>query len=317
MAHDGGGAAPWLQPPQFHYRLGISMRQHVRGGSRTVPRSSTPLAFWPRVVTSKLTQSQECKQGKRYSFVMRLLQICANVKSALVRQSKRAGECKRRRRLDNPFYFNILQGYSFLIRWHVQRNAGAELQERAAVSTTFSTEGRVYARRGNALPEEPQVRKNRGFPRFYFTVTTSRTTSHRSDGPRAAKEPDREHKDRADESENAVDGDSHQAERQRQQPDERIKHQSQQRERPAQDEQDDPQKESSHDNLVCGGHKAVGANGDRTAAGLYSILRESARKGSSTAYSLSRRRLAMEAGTSASSCMCESSISVWRTRPSA
>ena len=119
-----------------------------------------------------------------------------------------------------------------------------------AVSTTFSTEGRVYARRGNALPEEPQVRKNRGFPRFYFTVTTSRTTSHRSDGPRAAKEPDREHKDRADESENAVDGDSHQAERQRQQPDERIKHQSQQRERPAQDEQDEPEKESSHGNLV-------------------------------------------------------------------
>jgi len=163
------------------------------------------------------------------------------------------------------------------------------------------------------------VCKNRGFPRSYSAVTTSQPNSPRSDGPRAAKEAHREPKDRAHESENAVDGDSHQAERQRQQPDERIKHQSQQRERPAQDEQDDPQKESSHDNLVCGGHKAVGANanGDRTAAGLYSILRESARKGSSTAYSLSRRRLAMEAGTSASSCMCESSISVCRTRPSA
>ena len=32
MAHDGAGAAPWLQPPQFHYRLGVSRRQHARGG---------------------------------------------------------------------------------------------------------------------------------------------------------------------------------------------------------------------------------------------------------------------------------------------
>ena len=248
---------------------------------------------------------------------MRLLQICANVKSAVVPRNQRDGECKRRRSLDNSFYFNMLQGYNFLILRCIQQNARADLREPAAVSTTFSTEGRVSDLRGNELPEEPQLRKNRGFPRFYSAVTTSKPNSPRSDGPRAAKEADREHKDRADESENTVDGDSHKAERQRQQPDERIKHQSQQRERPAQHEKDDPQKESSHDNLVCGGHKAVGANGNRTAAGLYSILRESARKGSSTAYSLSRRRLAMDAGTSASSRMCESSISEWRTRPSA
>src|ERR1700694_4397665 len=187
---------------------------------------------------------------------MQLLQICANVKSALVRQSKRDGECERRRSLDNPFYFNILQGYSFLIIRYIRQNARANLRERAAVSTTFSTEDRVSDREGNAPPEEPQVRKNRGFPRFYSTVTTSKIKSNHSDGPRAAKEPDGEHKDRADESENAVDGDSHKAERQRQQPDERIKHQSQQRERPAQDEQDDPQNESSHGNLVCDGRKA-------------------------------------------------------------
>jgi len=52
-------------------------------------------------------------------------------------------------------------------------------------------------------------------------------------------------------------------------------------------------------------------------AGLYYILRDSARKGSSTAYSWSRNRLAMDAGTSASSRMWESSISECRTRPSA
>src|SRR5438874_12239520 len=37
----------------------------------------------------------------------------------------------------------------------------------------------------------------------------------------------------------------------------------------------------------------------------------------STEQSLSRRRLAIDAGTTASSRMCESSISEWRTRPSA
>ena len=248
---------------------------------------------------------------------MRLLQICANVKSALMPPGKRDGECKRRSGLNNSFYFNMLQGYSFLILRYIREKARTGLRERATVSTTFSTEDSVSDLKRNMLPEEPQVRKNRGFPRFYSTVTASKIKSNHSDGPRAAKEPDREHKDRADESENAVDGDSHKAERQRQQPNERIKHQSYQRERPAQDEQDDPQKESSHGNLVCVGRKAVGANAERTAAGLYSMLRESARKGSSTAYSLSRRRLAMDAGTSASSRMCESSISEWRTRPSA
>src|SRR3984893_7191875 len=262
MAHDGGGAAPWLQPPQFHYRLGVSMRQHVRGGSRRAPKSPNPWAFWPRVVTSQLTQSKEYKQGKRYSFVMRLLQICANVKSALMPPSQRDGECKRRRGLDNPLYFNMLQGYSFLILRYNRENARTSLREQATVSTTFSTEDRVSDLKRNMLPEEPQVRKNRGFPRFYSTVTASKIKSNHSDGPRAAKEPDREHKDRADESENAVDGDSHKAERQRQQPNERIKHHSYQRERPAQDEQDDPQKESSHGNLVCVGRKAVGANAE-------------------------------------------------------
>ena len=49
-------------------------------------------------------------------------------------------------------------------------------------------------------------------------------------------------------------------------------------------------------------------------SGCYETERE---KVSSTANSLRRRRLAMEAGTSASSRMCESSISEWRTRPSA
>lgn len=33
MANDGASAAPWHQPPQFHYRLGARRRQHAKGGS--------------------------------------------------------------------------------------------------------------------------------------------------------------------------------------------------------------------------------------------------------------------------------------------
>lgn len=165
------------------------MRQHVRGTSVTTPRSPNPQSFWPCVVTSKLTQSQEYNRGKRYSFVMWLLQICANVESALLRQSRRAGQCRRRRMLNNQFNFNMLQGYSFLILRYIQQNARADLRERATVSTTFSTEDRVLDLKENALSEGPQVRKNRGFPLFYFTVTTSKQnhTAQMARGPRRSR----------------------------------------------------------------------------------------------------------------------------------
>ncbi len=120
--------------------------------------------------------------------------------------------------------------------------------------------------------EEPQVGKNRGLAVLYSAVSRARSEPRRSDGPRTAKKADRQHDDGADETENSVDGDTHKAERQGQQPDEWIQHKSKQRERPAQDEQDDPQEESSHGNLVCGGSDAVSTNGDRSAAGPYSIL---------------------------------------------
>lgn len=164
--------------------------------------------------------------------------------------------------------------------------------------------------------EESQVSKNRGLAPLYSVVSRPRSEPRRSDGPWTPKEAYGEHEDGADETENSVDGDSHKAERQRQQPDDWIEYESQQRERPAQDEQDDPQEESSHGNLVRGGSNAVSTNGDRRTPSI--LYYERARgKVPSTAYSLSRRRLAMDAGTSASSRMCESSISEWRTRPSA
>src|SRR5260370_17733156 len=99
----------------------------------------------------------------------------------------------------------MLQGYSFLILPYIRQDAQTGLRERGAVSTTFSTEDSVSDLKRNMLPEEPQVRKNRGFPRFYSTVTTSKIKSNHSNGPRAPKQPDREHKDRANEPENTVD----------------------------------------------------------------------------------------------------------------
>src|SRR2546423_3408533 len=82
MAHDGGGADPWLRPPQFHYRLGVRMRQHVRGGSGSAPRSPNPLGFFFFVVTPWLTRSQKHQSRKLYFFLIRLPQNCANEKSA-------------------------------------------------------------------------------------------------------------------------------------------------------------------------------------------------------------------------------------------
>jgi len=50
-----------------------------------------------------------------------------------------------------------------------------------------------------------------------------------------------------------VNRNSYDAEGQRQQPNDWIQRESKQRNGPAQNEQNDPQEESSHGNLVCGG----------------------------------------------------------------
>jgi len=74
---------------------------------------------------------------------MRLLQICANVKSAPVRRSTRDVGSKCRRSPHNLFNFNALQGYSFLLLQHIKQNSHANIQEWATVSTAFSTEAGV------------------------------------------------------------------------------------------------------------------------------------------------------------------------------
>src|SRR5438105_1650203 len=46
MANDGAGAAPWHQPPQFHYRLGVGRRQHAKGGFALIMGELMHRAFW-------------------------------------------------------------------------------------------------------------------------------------------------------------------------------------------------------------------------------------------------------------------------------
>jgi hypothetical protein len=65
-------------------------------------------------------------------------------------------------------------------------------------------------------------------------------------GPRPTHYPHREHDDRAQQSEHAVDGNAQDPERDQEDPHERVDNQRQQRERPAEHEQDTPQQELHH-----------------------------------------------------------------------
>jgi hypothetical protein len=104
------------------------------------------------------------------------------------------------------------------------------------VSTAFSTEARVWDRSEKGPLKRPQVSKNTAFTTFYCMVSRRVREARLSHDPQATKEPDREHENSADKTENAVNGDSYQAERQRQQPDKWIEDESQQSQWPTQNE---------------------------------------------------------------------------------
>jgi hypothetical protein len=70
------------------------------------------------------------------------------------------------------------------------------------------------------------------------------------DGAWSAKQPHGEQEERSDEAQDPVDSDAQDAKGQSQQPHDRIKHQGQQRDGPAKDEQNAPKKEGSHGNLA-------------------------------------------------------------------
>src|SRR6266850_2680322 len=138
-----------------------------------------------------------------------------------------------------------------------------------------------------------------------------------SDGSRAPQEPHGQQKQGAQQSKNAVNCDTHNTKRKQQKPNKGVDYQRQQRERPAQNEQDDPKKECSHGNLTRDRAKPslLFATPRRSAHTPY--YERMCREVPFTAKSLRRRRLAMDSGTSASSRMWESSTSECRTRPNA
>jgi hypothetical protein len=69
---------------------------------------------------------------------------------------------------------------------------------------------------------------------------------------------------------------SNDAKRQRQQPHDGVEHQSKQRDRPAQNKQNDPQEKSCHGNLANFDRGAISLVGGYSAAGTHIIVRESA-----------------------------------------
>src|SRR5260370_14541932 len=91
---------------------------------------------------------------------------------------------------------------------------GARFRHRGCSFHNFSTEDGVTILKEKRPQEEPQVSKNRGLPRFFSAVTGPGSEPPRSDGTRTAKERDRKQEDRADETENSMNGDSQKANRQ-------------------------------------------------------------------------------------------------------
>ena len=148
------------------------MRQHVINLFESAPRSANPLRFWDSVVTRELTLCQEYEQIKRYLFVTRLLQTCANVKSVAGRESERDFQGKCTMTPFNMFIFSCLQGHSPCIFQGVVENSQAPLDQGFAVSTTFSTEDGALGRKKKTAQRWPQVTKNTGFPRSYSRVST-------------------------------------------------------------------------------------------------------------------------------------------------
>src|SRR5258708_22966145 len=205
--------------------------------------------------------------------------------------------------------FSLLQGYRFLGLPRIKQNAPTELKKGATVSTTFSTEPRGVGNEGKAPPGEPQVPKNRGFPGFYSAVSTWKAIrkDQMARGPRSSRTgsikialtsprtpwtamPTR----RNGKVSSQTIGYSTRASRASgQHRMNRMTHRK---------------KAAMATSFVTTARRSVrSATAERPASTLYYETERG--KVPSTAYSLSRRRLAMDAGTSASSHMCESSIS--------
>src|ERR1700759_863013 len=150
---------------------------------------------------------------------------------------------------------------------------------------------------------QPKGRSERYFPLGYLRPQicfgqfgpVARLHSHRA---RTAQQPHRQGENRRKQREYAGQRDSDQPEREGDQPDERIRDQCQDRQRPAQDEKNAPQEKCSHVRLL-----------------LYYVSARVEVPSATNSCKCSLRPI--EAGTSASSSISSSSTCERSTRPSA
>jgi hypothetical protein len=180
----------------------------------------------------------------------------------------------------------------------IQKNSRAEFFRRNGFHKV-STAGRPSQNCANPSGKTHLAAKTGRCQASAPGVTLAQTGSHSSDRAWATQNSRRKEKNRPQQHQNAVHGDSHDPKRQQNQPNKGIEHQRQQRKRPTKEKQDTPEKKSNH-----GGH--LTSYYARARFEVPSFV---------NAFSFSLR--AIDTGTSASSNICESSTSECSTRPSA
>ena len=233
-----------------------------------------------------------------YSYVSLLLQTCANVQNRRGRTWAARGFSSSACSKNKAFIISIL-GLTFRrFGSNFAKRIGADFFLHATVSTRFPQRDAVVNLR-KPIKKDPFSSLNGRFRAHGIGVTLAEICGRPSDRSRSSQDSRREEKQGSQERQNAVDGDSCDAERKQNQPNKGIQHQGKQRKRPTEEEQDAPEQESDHGHLLTTHY----ASARREVPSFRKPL------------SLSLR--AIDAGTSASSNMCESWTSERNTRPSA
>lgn len=115
------------------------------------------------------------------------------------------------------------------------------------VSTEFPQRCRLWKPR-KPLKKEIVISQKAPISGRGLGVTLAETASGSSDRSRAPQDARRKEKYGSQEGQNTFHGDAKNAKRQQDEPNKRISNQGEQRERPAEEEQNAPQKESGHGN---------------------------------------------------------------------
>ena len=177
---------------------------------------------------------------RRYSYVSLLLQTCANVKNRGGRTwapwEFSSAVCSK----NKVCIISILGLALHRFAGNFAKRICADFFLRATVSTRFPQREAVLNLR-KPIKKDPFSSLNGRFRAHGIGVTLAEIRGRPSDRSRSPQHSRREEKQSSQERQNAVHGDSCDAERQQNQPNKGIKHQGKQRERPAEEEQDAPE----------------------------------------------------------------------------